>query len=547
VARRSPPTGATAHVDTFVRDHLPSLDTWPALLYDLPELHYPGRANVAAELVDAHVAAGRGDRPALVTDDGVWSYRDLLTKSNRLARALVEDLGIVPGNRILLRSPNSPTLVALWVAAAKAGAVIVATMPLLRSKELAVIADRARVGLALSDDRLLDEIDKARGESDTLRRIVTFTELEERAKRKSPDYENVATAIDDPILIAFTSGTTGKPKGCVHFHRDLLASADTYFKGTLPCSVDDVFTGSPPLAFTFGLGMHLVFPFRVGARVVLLEKPSPEALLESCARHRVSVISTAPTAYRAMLPLLPRYDLSSLRISVSAGETLPLPTWQAWKQATGISIADGIGATEMFHIFISAAGEEIRPGATGRAVRGYEAKVFDDDGNELPPGEVGRLGVRGPTGCRYLDDPVRQSEYVRRGWNYTGDAYLLDEEGYFFFQARTDDMIISAGYNISGPEVEEALLAHDSVADCACVASPDVERGNVVKAFVVLKAGTEASEPLQRTLQDFVKARIAPYKYPREVEFVETLPRTETGKVQRFKLRRLEIDRKASS
>jgi 2-aminobenzoate-CoA ligase len=546
LTRRLPPTGATAHVDTFVREHLPSPDTWPALLYDLPELHYPARTNVAAELVDAHVAAGEGDRPALLTGDGVWSYRDLMLRANRLARVLVDDLGIVPGNRVLLRSPNSPALVAAWMAAAKAGAVIVATMPLLRSKELAVICDRARVGLALTDERLLDEIDKARGESEALRRIVTFTEMEERAAKKSPELANVDTAIDDPLLIAFTSGTTGKPKGCVHFHRDLLASADTYFKATVPWSKDDVFTGSPPLAFTFGLGMQLVFPFRVGARVALVEKPSPEALLECCERHRVSVLSTAPTAYRAMLPLLSRFDVSSLRVAVSAGETLPLPTWEAWKQATGVPIADGIGATEMFHIFISAGGDDIRPGATGKAVRGYEAKVFDDDGHELPRGEVGRLGVRGPTGCRYLDDPLRQAEYVKQGWNYTGDAYVLDEENYFIFQARTDDMIISAGYNISGPEVEEALLAHEAVADCACVASPDAERGNVVKAFVVLKPGAEAYESLARTLQDFVKARIAPYKYPREVELVESLPRTETGKVQRFKLRRLEIDRKAS-
>jgi 2-aminobenzoate-CoA ligase len=527
-----------------VRDHLPSPETWPVLSYDLPELRYPAQTNVATELLDAQVAAGRGDSPALLTDDRPWTYRDLLTKANRLARVLVEDLKVVPGNRILLRSANSPALVAAWMAAAKAGAVIVATMPLLRSRELAVIADRARVGLALTDERLLTEIQKARGESAHLRRIVTFAELEDRTKGKGSDFENVDTAIDDPLLVAFTSGTTGKPKGCVHFHRDLLASADTYFRGTVPCSGNDVFTGSPPLAFTFGLGMHLVFPLRVGARVALVEKPTPEALLECCERHRVSVLSTAPTAYRAMLPLVSRFDLSSLRVAVSAGETLPLPTWQAWKQATGLPISDGIGATEMFHIFISAAGDDIRPGATGKAVRGYEAKVFDDDGSDLPPGEIGRLGVRGPTGCRYLDDPLRQTEYVKRGWNYTGDAYLRDEDGYFFFQARTDDMIISAGYNISGPEVEEALLSHPSVADCACVASPDPERGNVVKAFVVLAPGEQAGEPLQRTLQDFVKARIAPYKYPRELEFVESLPRTETGKVQRFKLRGLEMERK---
>jgi 2-aminobenzoate-CoA ligase len=491
------------------------------------------------------VRAGRGEAPCLVGDSFSWSYRDLQHAANRIARVLVEDLDVVPGNRVMLRAPNTPWMVACWMAVAKAGAVIVATMPLLRSRELAVIAERARIRLALVDERLSEEMEKLGSESREIQRVVYFDELQERAALKSPEFENVRTAIDDPVLIAFTSGTTGKPKGCVHFHRDLLASADTFFKGTLPCSAADVFTGSPPLAFTFGLGMHIVFPMRVGASTALIEKPSPEALLETVARHRVTVLSTAPTAYRAMLKHVSGKDVASLKFCVSAGETLPIPTGEAWKQATGKSIADGIGATEMFHIFISAAGDDIRPGATGKSVRGYEARVCDDAGNEIPAGQVGRLAVRGPTGCRYLDDPVRQREYVKGGWNFTGDAYLRDEEGYFFFQARTDDMIVSAGYNISGPEVEEALLAHHAVVDCACVASPDPERGNIVKAFVVLKPGAgEDGSSMAAVLQEFVKAQIAPYKYPREIEFVESLPRTETGKVQRFKLRQLERERK---
>jgi len=438
-------------------------------------------------------------------------------------------------------------MVAAWMAVAKAGGVIVATMPLLRSRELAVIAERARIPLALCDEGLSEEMEKLGSESEEIRRVVYFDELLERAALKSPEFDNVRTAIDDPVLIAFTSGTTGKPKGCVHFHRDLLASADSFFKGTLPCSANDVFTGSPPLAFTFGLGMHVVFPLRVGASVALIEKPSPEVILETIARHRVTVLSTAPTAYRAMLKHVTRHDVDSLKFCVSAGESLPLPTGETWRDVTGKSIVDGIGATEMFHIFISAAGEEIRPGATGKAVRGYQARVTDERGDALPAGQVGRLAVRGPTGCRYLDDPVRQQEYVKDGWNFTGDAYLMDEDGYFFFQARTDDMIVTAGYNISGPEVEEALLAHDAVADCACVASPDPVRGNIVKAFVVLKPGAgDASSrgSMATVLQEFVKAQIAPYKYPREVEFVDTLPRTETGKVQRFKLRQMEKERK---
>jgi 2-aminobenzoate-CoA ligase len=540
-----PPVGKTAHLDRFVRESLPPRELWPDLLYDLPELRYPPQINVVSEILDSHVQSGRGEAPCLVEGGVTWTYRELQHTANRFARVLVEDLDVVPGNRVLLRAPNTKTMVAAWMAVAKVGAVIVATMPLLRSRELAAIAEKAQIRLALCDERLSEEMEKLGSESTEIQRVVYFDELQERAALKSFELENVRTAIDDPVLIAFTSGTTGKPKGCVHFHRDLLASADSFFKGTFPCTENDVFTGSPPLAFTFGLGMHVVFPLRVGARVALIEKPSPEALLETIARHRVTVLSTAPTAYRAMLKHVSRKDVESLRFCVSAGETLPLPTGEAWREATGKQIVDGIGATEMFHIFISAVGDEIRPGATGKAVRGYQARVMDDRGDDLQAGQVGRLAVRGPTGCRYLDDTTRQKEYVKNGWNYTGDAYRMDEDGYFFFQARTDDMIVTAGYNISGPEVEEALLAHEAVADCACVASPDPERGHIVKAFVVLKHG-RGDSTMATALQEFVKAQIAPYKYPREVEFVDSLPRTETGKVQRFKLRQMEKERKLS-
>jgi len=543
---RKPPTGKTAHVDTFVRDHLPPLETWPKLLYDFPELDYPSQVNVAYELVDANVEAGRGERPVLHTESGHWTYRQLMETTNRLAHVLRDDFDLVPGNRVLLRAPNNPMMLACWLAVAKAGGVVVATMPLLRSRELTVVADKARIGLALCDDRLMEEMETAYDACSHLEKIATFDGLERLAKEKPDAFDNVDTAIDDPVLIAFTSGTTGVPKGCVHFHRDILASADAFFKNTIPCDENDVFTGSPPLAFTFGFGMHAAFPLRIGASTVLIERPSPDAVLEACQRHRVTVLSTAPTAYRAMTPLTPNYDLSSLRHCVSAGETLPLPTFEAWKKATGVRIIDGLGATELFHMFVLAVGDDIRPGATGKPVYSYEARVFDDDMNELPPGKVGRLAVRGPTGCRYLDDE-RQTSYVRDGWNFTGDAYLVDEDGYFWFQARDDDMIISSGYNISGPEVEEALLAHDAVTDCACVASPDPDRGNIVKAYVVLDEGHTAGDELTKTLQDFVKQTIAPYKYPRAIEFVDALPRTETGKVQRFKLRQQELERKADT
>jgi 2-aminobenzoate-CoA ligase len=541
-----PPTGRTAHVDRFVREQLPPMEQWPELLYDLPELQYPPQVNVATELLDAQVQAGRGDRPVLHSDHGPWTYRDLQGMANRFAGVLVDDLGLVPGNRVLLRAPNSPLMVAAWMAVAKAGGVIVATMPLLRARELAVIAEKARIELALCDERLNEEMEKVLAGESPLKRAVYFDALEALATDKPATFDNVDTAVDDPVLIAFTSGTTGSPKGCVHCHRDLLASADSFFKGTLPCDETDVFSGSPPLAFTFGLGMHTIFPMRVGASTALVERPSPEALLETCQKFGVSVLATAPTAYRAMTPLLGSYDVSKLRHCVSAGETLPLPTAKAWEDATGLKIIDGIGATELFHIFITAVGEDIRPGATGKPVHGYEAKIFDGEMNELGPGKVGRLAVRGPTGCRYLADE-RQTSYVRDGWNFTGDAYLRDEDGYFWFQARADDMIISSGYNISGPEVEEALLAHEAVADCACVASPDPDRGHVVKAFVVLAEGQTPSDDLAKKIQAFVKETIAPYKYPRAVEFTDALPRTETGKVQRFKLRDLEDKRKAES
>jgi 2-aminobenzoate-CoA ligase len=541
---RKPPTGKTAHVDTFVRDHLPPPESWPDLLYDFPEVDYPPQMNVATELLDVHVNAGRGDRPVLHTEAGPWSYAKLLESANRIAHVLRDDFGVVPGNRVLLRSPNNPMMLACWLAVAKAGGVVVATMPLLRRKELTVIANKARVGLALCDDRLMEEMESAYEACTFVENIATYEGLERLAKDKPAAFDNVDTAVDDPVLIAFTSGTTGAPKGCVHFHRDILASADAFFKTTIPCDENDVFTGSPPLAFTFGFGMHAAFPLRIGASTALIERPSPDAILETCQRYRASVIATAPTAYRAMTPLVSSYDLSSLRHCVSAGETLPLPTFQAWREATGLRIIDGLGTTELFHMFVLSVGDDIRPGATGKPVYGYEAKVFDDDMNECAPGETGRLAVRGVTGCRYLDDP-RQTDYVRDGWNFTGDAYKVDEDGYFWFQARADDMIISAGYNISGPEVEEALLTHEAVADCACAASPDPERGFIVKAFVVLNAGHSPGGELVKSLQDFVKQTIAPYKYPRAIDFVDALPRTETGKVQRFKLRQQELERKA--
>jgi 2-aminobenzoate-CoA ligase len=521
-----------ARVDTYVRDNLPMPNDWPRLdLSALPP--YPAHLNAAAELLDLHVAEGRGQRPAIWFDGQTTTYAELLGWANRLARVLVEELEVVPGTRVLLRGFNNPTLVAAWLAVLKAGAIAVTTMPLLRARELEEVCRKARVNLGLCDARLMEEMQKLEHAPKT----VQFDELETMAAAKSDQFDNVETAQDDACLIAFTSGTTGKPKGAVHFHRDILAICDTFGAHVLRPSPDDVFAGSPPLAFTFGLGGLLTFPFRVGASTALIEKVTPQAMMQTIQDAKVTTLFTSPTMYRSLVDCVRDFDIASLKDCVSAGEPLPLPTYEAWERATGLRIIDGLGSTEMLHIFISSAGDEIRPGATGKVVPGYEARVVDDNGQPLPPGEVGLLAVRGPTGCRYLDDAERQRIYVRGGWNFTGDAYKQDENGYFWFQARADDMIISAGYNIAGIEVENVLLDHPNVKECGVIGVPDPERGHIVKAFVVLRDPSTAGPDLAHELQDFVKGEIAPYKYPREIEFVETLPRTETGKLQRFKLR----------
>ncbi len=545
----------TSHVDTYTRDRLPPPAQWPVFLADRPELAYPDILNVAVALVDEHVLRGQGDRVALHGQSPTtpaqpfdWTYAELQNQVDRLAHVLTRDMGLVSGNRVLLRGGNSPMMAACLLACFKAGLVAVPTMPLLRSGELAAIINQAHIGAALCDSLLADELRHCMTpghphHTPGLQQLISFRTstpegLEARMQKHATPFQAHPTSRDDVCLIAFTSGTTGKPKGTLHFHRDVLAMCDLFPRQILQMNASDIVCGTPPIAFTFGLGGLLAFPLRHGASSVLLEKHTPETLLATIAQYRATQCYTAPTMYRQMAPLAAQHDLSSLRHPVSAGEALPDATRQLWHEATGIVLTDGIGGTEVIHIYIASAGEQVRRGAIGQVVSGYQAQIVDEDMQPVAPGTVGRLAVRGPTGCKYLDDP-RQQDYVRDGWNLPGDTFVMDADGYFSYQARNDDMIISAGYNIAGPEVESALLQHPAVSECGVVGMPDPERGQIVQAFVVLKPGHTGDEAMSQQLQEHVKATIAPFKYPRKVVFLTALPRTETGKLQRFKLRQM--------
>ncbi len=546
----------SSHTDTFTRDRLPPREQWPVFIADQPELDYPDTLNAATELVDWHVQSGRGRRTALHGVTNVdqhsgpfsWTYAELQDKVDRIAQVLRQDMALVPGNRILLRGGNSPMMAACLLASMKAGLVAVPTMPLLRASELATILDKAKVSAALCDSLLADELRHCMTpghahHAPSLKQMVEFRSsaaegLEQRMQQHGGRFEAHPTSRDDVCLIAFTSGTTGKPKGTMHFHRDVLAMCDLFPRHILQMTENDVVCGTPPIAFTFGLGGLLAFPLRHGASTVLLEKHTPETLLRTVAQYQATQCYTAPTMYRQMAGMAKDFDLTSLKHPVSAGEALPDATRQLWQQATGIVMTDGIGGTEVIHIYISSAGDQVRRGSIGQVVPGYVAQIVDEDMQPVPPGTVGRLAVRGPTGCKYLDDP-RQQDYVKAGWNLPGDTFVMDADGYFSYQARNDDMIISAGYNIAGPEVESALLQHPAVAECGVVGMPDEDRGQIVQAFVVLKPGHTAGAELEKALQEHVKQTIAPFKYPRKVVFMDQLPRTETGKLQRFKLRQM--------
>ncbi|TFD12239.1 2-aminobenzoate-CoA ligase [Cryobacterium sp. TMT1-2-2] len=530
---------ASAHVDTFARDNLPLSELWPTLEFTLPELQYPDRLNAATVLIDDAVAKFGADRPCLLTPEGIrWTYGDLLTKANQVAQVLTEDFGVVPGNRVLLRGPNNPWLVACWLGVVKAGGVVVTTMQALRAQEIEGLIALTGTVVGISDHRFADELHAAGGPEMALISYgsPSSDDLVARCAEKSGEFVNVQTAADDVALLGPTSGTTGTPKITMHFHRDILANADTFARLILKPTVDDVFSGSPPLAFTFGLGGLVVFPLRFGASSLLIERATPVELAELAHAAGVTILSTAPTAYRAILRGGKADLLRGIRRAISAGEHLPSSVWAEVYEKTGLKLINGIGSTEMLHVFISAADDDIRPGATGKVVAGFRAMVMDDDGNEALVNQLGRLAVIGPTGCRYLNDD-RQLNYVKNGWNVTGDTFRCDEDGYFWYEARSDSMIVSSGYNIGAPEVESALGQHSDVVECAVIGKPDAYRGNIVSAYVVLREGVEGDDAKRRELQDFVKQTIAPYKYPREVTFVSELPRNPSGKLQHFQLR----------
>lgn len=540
----------TAHRDTFILDNMPGPEYWPDMDYSvLPELAaYPARFNVAEELIDKQVAAGYADKPAVIFGDDVWTYADLLDRSNRIAAVLAEDYGFVPGERVILRSGNHPMLIAAWLGVLKAGGIAITTMPVLRERELVYMIGKAKVRFAISNDNLAEDIDKAKVTAGDLEHILYFggdrpDGLEAAMTKKSGAFNNVDTAAEDPAIIGFTSGSTGTPKGTLHFHRDILAAADCFIGHVVKIRPGDIVCGSPQIAFLYGLCAFIADTFRFGATAVLLERGTPEAVLQAIEKHKATICFSTPSGYKLMLDKARDYDLSSLRECIGGGEPLAPATFREWQEITGVEMINGLGISELLHIFISASGENIKPGAIGKAIPGFEVRVVDEGMNDVKPGEIGQMIVKGPNGCRYLDDLERQKAYIHEGWNKSGDLCRIDEDGYFYYEARTDDMILTGGYNVSGLEVEAVLLEHPDVREVAVVGSPDKDRGQIVKAFVIPSDDGAKSDETVTSLQEFVKSQISAFKYPRAVEFVDELPLTATGKIRRGALRELERER----
>jgi len=540
----------TAHIDTYIRDNMPPEALWPEMDYSvLPELAaYPDRLNAATELLDRTIETFGTDRPAVIFGDVTWSYGDLLATANRIANVLVEDYGMIPGERVILRSSNHPMLIAAWYAVLKAGGIAISTMPVLRERELVYMIDKAKVQLAITEASLAKDIEGAQQKTETLRDILYFgddraDDLENRMTTKSAEFSDIDTAADDPAIIGFTSGSTGTPKGTLHFHRDILAVADTFIKQVVKIQPDDIVCGSPQIAFLYGLCAYMPDTMRFGASVVVVERGTPEVLLETIQKNKATVCFSTPSGYKLMLDIIDKYDTSSLRLCIAGGEPLAPAVFHGWEQKTGVKIINGLGISELLHIFISAAGDDIRPGLIGKAVPGFQVRVVDDAFNDVKSGEIGQMIVKGPNGCRYLDDIDRQKAYIRDGWNLSGDLCRWEDGGYIAYEARTDDMILTGGYNVSGLEVEAVLLEHQGVRECAVVGTPDPDRGQIVKAFIELREGIEGNDALVAEMQDFVKSQISAFKYPRAIEFVDELPHTATGKIQRGALRQLETER----
>jgi 2-aminobenzoate-CoA ligase len=541
---------STAHTDTFIIDNMPPKEMWPEMDYSvLPELAaYPERMNVATELLDKMVAGGCADKPMIYFGDDIWTYNDLMERANQIANVLVEDYGMVPGERVILRSGNHPMLIASWFAVLKAGGIAIATMPVLRERELVYMIGKAKVNLAISDIKLADDIDAAGKKTDDLRDILYFGEqdaksLNKAMATKSVTFDNVDTSADDPCVIGFTSGSTGTPKGTLHFHRDILAVADTFIRYVVKIQPDDIVCGSPQIAFLYGLCAYMTDTMRFGASTVVVERATPEVLLQTIEKHKATVCFSTPSGYKLMLDEIDKYDTSSLRLCIAGGEPLAPAVFHSWEEKTGVRIINGLGISELLHIFISASGDDIRPGLIGTAVPGFEVRVVDENFNDTAPGQVGQMIVKGPNGCRYLDDIDRQKAYIRDGWNLSGDLCIRNEEGYFSYEARTDDMILTGGYNVSGLEVEAILMEHAAIREVAVVGSPDADRGQIVKAFIELRDKSAAGDELVSEMQNFVKSQISAFKYPRAIEFVDELPHTPTGKIQRGALRQLELQR----
>ncbi len=542
---------------SLIERYGPPRELWPRFGLDFPEAReWPAKLNIAEVLVDDNLK--RGDKPAILYEDRQIKYRELQLMINKFGNAL-KVLDVKPYDRVMLRLPNIPEFIVSSLAVQKLGAVSVPTFTLLKAKELSYIASDCEAKVLITTPSLLEDVEKAKGELKTIRHIVladakpseveapyiAFDYLMDDFK-EATGLEPVRVDQDEVTLLLYTSGTTGPPKGCIHTHRHYLAVADCYAKNVLQAREDDVWGGPPTMAFAYGHTGLICNPLRHGATTSLVGSGrfEPASMFQLIEKHGISVFYGVPTAYRTMVALKHergKYDFSSLRVCVTAGEPCPPSLYYTIKEFFGCEVLEHMGCTELFNGFISTRFGQVKPGSMGLAVPGYDVRILGDDGNEVKTGEVGHLAVAGPIGIRYWKLPEKQAESVRNGWNHTGDMAYKDEEGFFWFASRSDDIIKTAAYRVSPHEVEEALIKHGAVAEAGVIGVPDLERGQIIKAFIVLKPDHKPSSRLEEELRVFVKDQIAPYKAPKEVEFVKELPKTETGKIRRAELKRKEL------